>query len=356
MFDQARAEKAVRELLLAVGEDPDRDGLRDTPARVARAYQEMFAGLYVDPDAVLDRTFDEAHEELVLVTDIPIYSTCVPGEQPVDAVGGRKQARDVEVGDKLWTLAQGRVEETTVTRISSHRTRELVEVVTSAGAFRVTPDHPLATPQGWLEAKDVEGTCVEWTDVRSMSRARRAPALVGAPVVADDWYRRHGFAQYDYATGLAESEYVEVRSVRPVVEPCTVYSYKCEPHPTFLVAGHLTHNCEHHLVPFHGVAHIGYIPNGQGKVTGLSKLARLVDLYAKRPQVQERLTSQVADALDRRLKPRGVIVVIEAEHLCMSMRGIRKAGARTTTSAVRGLLQSSASTRAEALELIKGRR
>ncbi|TVT26407.1 GTP cyclohydrolase I FolE [Amycolatopsis rhizosphaerae] len=189
VFDQARAEKAVRELLLAVGEDPDRDGLRDTPARVARAYQEMFAGLYEDPDKVLDRTFDESHEELVLVTDIPLYSMC-----------------------------------------------------------------------------------------------------------------------------------------------------------------------EHHLAPFHGVAHVGYIPNAHGKVTGLSKLARLVDLYAKRPQVQERLTSQVADALNRKLEPRGVIVVIEAEHLCMSMRGIRKAGARTTTSAVRGVLQTQASTRAEALELIKGRR
>jgi GTP cyclohydrolase I len=189
VFDQARAEKAVRELLLAIGENPDRDGLQDTPARVARAYQEMFAGLYTDPDSVLERTFDEAHEELVLVTDIPLYSVC-----------------------------------------------------------------------------------------------------------------------------------------------------------------------EHHLAPFHGVAHVGYIPNGHGKVTGLSKLARLVDLYAKRPQVQERLTSQVADALDRKLNPRGVIVVIEAEHLCMSMRGIRKAGARTMTSAVRGLLQTSASSRAEALDLIKGRR
>ncbi|WP_116044307.1 GTP cyclohydrolase I FolE [Amycolatopsis palatopharyngis] len=188
-FDQARAESAVRELLLACGEDPDRDGLKDTPARVARAYHEMFAGLYNDPDAVLDKTFDESHEELVLVTDIPMYSTC-----------------------------------------------------------------------------------------------------------------------------------------------------------------------EHHLVPFHGVAHVGYIPNNQGKVTGLSKLARLVDLYAKRPQVQERLTSQVADALQRRLKPRGVIVVVEAEHLCMSMRGVRKPGARTTTSAVRGLLQTSASSRAEALDLIMGRR
>ncbi|EHR53154.1 GTP cyclohydrolase I [Saccharomonospora marina XMU15] len=189
VFDQARAERAVRELLLACGEDPDRDGLRETPARVARAYREMFAGLYSEPDHVLDRTFDESHEELVLVTDIPMFSMC-----------------------------------------------------------------------------------------------------------------------------------------------------------------------EHHLTPFHGVAHVGYIPNGQGKVTGLSKLARLVDLYAKRPQVQERLTSQVADALYRKLRPRGVIVVIEAEHLCMAMRGIRKPGARTTTSAVRGLLQSSASSRAEALDLIKGRR
>ncbi|MDT8910959.1 GTP cyclohydrolase I FolE [Amycolatopsis sp. PS_44_ISF1] len=189
VFDQDRAENAIRELLLACGEDPDRDGLKDTPARVARAYQEMFGGLYLDPAEVLDKTFDESHEELVVVTDIPMFSTC-----------------------------------------------------------------------------------------------------------------------------------------------------------------------EHHLLSFHGVAHVGYIPNADGKVTGLSKLARLVDLYAKRPQVQERLTSQVADALVRKLEPRGVIVVMEAEHLCMSMRGIRKPGARTTTSAVRGLLRTSASSRAEAIELIRGRR
>jgi GTP cyclohydrolase I len=189
VFDQDRAEKAVRELLIACGEDPDRSGLLETPARVARAYREMFAGLYTEPDSVLDKTFDEAHEELVLVTDIPMYSTC-----------------------------------------------------------------------------------------------------------------------------------------------------------------------EHHLVAFHGVAHVGYIPNSGGKVTGLSKLARLVDLYAKRPQVQERLTSQIADAIVRKLDPRGAIVVIEAEHLCMAMRGIRKPGARTITSAVRGSFQTSASSRSEALDLIKGRR
>ncbi|GAB1812949.1 GTP cyclohydrolase I FolE [Mycobacterium sp. MUNTM1] len=185
VFDQERAEAAVRELLHAIGEDPDRDGLRETPARVARAYREMFAGLYTDPDSVLNTMFDEDHDELVLVKEIPLYSTC-----------------------------------------------------------------------------------------------------------------------------------------------------------------------EHHLVSFHGVAHVGYIPGNDGRVTGLSKIARLVDLYSKRPQVQERLTSQIADALVKKLNPRGVIVVVEAEHLCMAMRGVRKPGAVTTTSAVRGLFKTNAASRAEALDLI----
>ena len=186
-MDTARAEAAVRELLIAVGEDPDREGLLATPGRVARALAETFAGLEVEPSDVLSTTFDEGHDELVLVKDIPLFSTC-----------------------------------------------------------------------------------------------------------------------------------------------------------------------EHHLVPFHGVAHVGYIPAVDGQVTGLSKLARVVDLYAKRPQVQERLTAQIADALVRKLNPRAVIVVVEAEHLCMAMRGIRKPGSRTTTSAVRGLFKSSASSRAEALSLIRG--
>jgi GTP cyclohydrolase I len=184
-YDGARAEAAVRELLVAVGEDPDRPGLRDTPARVARAYAETFAGMRQDPHDVLSATFEENHDELVLVKDIPMYSTC-----------------------------------------------------------------------------------------------------------------------------------------------------------------------EHHLVPFHGVAHIGYIPGDDGRVTGLSKLARLVEVYARRPQVQERMTSQIADALHDVLKPRGVLVVIEAEHLCMAMRGIRKPGSTTVTSAVRGLFRESAATRAEAMSLI----
>ena len=113
--------------------------------------------------------------------------------------------------------------------------------------------------------------------------------------------------------------------------------------------------CEHHLVPFHGVAHVGYIPNERGQITGLSKIARTVDVFARRPQVQERLTTQVADAIETALNPRGVIVVMECEHLCMSLRGVRKPGSKTVTSAVRGSFRDSASTRAEAMSLILGR-
>jgi GTP cyclohydrolase I len=186
--DLDRAEAAVRELLLAIGEDPERDGLKTTPRRVAKAYAETMSGLFVNPDDVLETTFDEGHDELVLVKDIALYSTC-----------------------------------------------------------------------------------------------------------------------------------------------------------------------EHHLVPWHGTAAVGYIPGMDGRITGLSKLARVVDLYARRPQVQERLTSQVADAVMTRLQPRGVIVVVQAEHLCMAMRGVRKPGTTTVTSAVRGIMQTDPRTRAEALNLIIGR-
>ncbi|MFE5189266.1 GTP cyclohydrolase I FolE [Streptomyces sp. NPDC056628] len=186
-FDEKRAEAAIRELLIAVGEDPDREGLKETPARVARAYRELLAGLRQDPEDVLTTTFDLGHDEMVLVKDIEIVSLC-----------------------------------------------------------------------------------------------------------------------------------------------------------------------EHHMLPFHGVAHVGYIPAESGKITGLSKLARLVEVFARRLQVQERLTTQIADSLMRILEARGVIVVIEAEHMCMSVRGIRKPGAKTTTSAVRGQLRD-ATTRAEAMSLILAR-
>ncbi len=186
-FDHARVAAAVRELLLAIGEDPERDGLRETPVRVARAYEEMFRGLRMEAEDVLTTMFEPGHGELVLVKDIEVQSMC-----------------------------------------------------------------------------------------------------------------------------------------------------------------------EHHLVPFHGVAHVGYIPGEDGRITGLSKLARLVDVYAKRPQVQERLTTQVAEALVRILQPRGVLVVLECEHLCMTLRGVRKPGAKTVTSAVRGQLRDAA-TRAEAMALLLGR-
>jgi GTP cyclohydrolase I len=187
-FDAARIERAVREILLAIGEDPERDGLRDTPARVARAYAEQFAGLNQRPEDVLSTVFDAGHDEMVLVRDIELYSTC-----------------------------------------------------------------------------------------------------------------------------------------------------------------------EHHLTPFVGLAHVGYIPSEKGQITGLSKIARLVDIYARRPQVQERLTTQIAEALVQVLEPRGVIVIIEAEHLCMTMRGVRKPGAKTVTSAVRGMFLESDSTRAEAMSLLVSR-
>lgn len=187
--DQSRAEAAVRELLLAIGEDPERDGLRDTPARVARMYTEVAGGLDIDPSMHLQVTFEAGHDEMVMVKDIPIYSLC-----------------------------------------------------------------------------------------------------------------------------------------------------------------------EHHMVPWFGNAHVAYIPNDEGRITGLSKLARLCDGYAQRLQVQERFTTQVADAIDTTLQPKGVMVVVEAEHLCMAMRGVRKPGTTTVTSAVRGLFRVDERTRAEAMNILFGRR
>jgi len=185
-FDAPRIEAAVREFLAGIGEDPDREGLRETPSRVARACAELFAGIAADPAALLATTFNASHDEMVLVRDIAVYSIC-----------------------------------------------------------------------------------------------------------------------------------------------------------------------EHHLLPFHGVAHVAYIPPADGRITGLSKVARLVDLYARRPQVQERLTTQIADALVEHLAARGVLVIVECEHLCMTMRGVNKPGSKTVTSAVRGVMRASA-TRAEAMSLIKG--
>jgi GTP cyclohydrolase I len=184
-FDSERVAAAVRTILEAIGEDPERDGLKRTPERVGEMYAEIFSGLHSDPGDVLDVVFDAGHDEMIMVRDIPLASVC-----------------------------------------------------------------------------------------------------------------------------------------------------------------------EHHLIPFFGKAHVAYIPNVQGHITGLSKIARLVDALSRRPQVQERLTTQIADVIEAKLDPRGVLVVIEAEHLCMSMRGVRKPGAQTVTSAVRGMFRANEKTRAEAMNLI----
>ena len=414
---------------------------------MARAYAELFAGLRVDPAKVLKTTFEADHDEFVLVRDIEVFSLCLPSKQLVNAVGGTKQVRNVEAGEQLWTLVDGEVRRTMVTDIVTHKVRDLVEVRTEKGTVQATPDHPFATPQGWVEAKDLAGRLVEWTPPRQLWRKRFDPEpghdfgyaigaccadgtvapryvslivnekdfalrfagavrdafgvqtkveavsrpsgytgrdtpgfrvrveevadIIGARstqnkkglasnlYIRDSWIRKHGFAPEDHRTNLVESRWVKVEEVQPIRaagnKPYTVYSLTCGPYPTFLVEGHLTHNCEHHLLPFRGVAHVGYLPGEDGRITGLSKLARLVEVYARRPQVQERLTSQIADLLEEQLGARGVIVVLECEHMCMEMRGIRKPGSRTVTSAIRGGLKTDPKTRAEALSLINAR-
>ena len=170
------------------------------------------------------------------------------------------------------------------------------------------------------------------------------------------WYGRAGFVPEAVPLSVPDADWIEVDRVEIIrqggTKPFRVYSFSCEPYPTFLVGGIHAHNCEHHMIPFLGQAHVAYIPNKSGQITGLSKLARLVDTLSKRPQVQERLTSQIADAIENALEPRGVLVVIEAEHLCMSMRGVKKPGSRTVTSAVRGQFRKNDATRAEAMRLI----
>jgi len=427
----------VAEMIRRLGDDPEREGMRKTPERVAEAMAFLTKGYKEKPEAVLaDALFEESHQNMVLVKDIEVYSMCVPSKQIVNAVDGAKPAARVRVGDRLWTLHNGRVAQTTVTEVSSRPVRELVEVETDEGTFRVTPDHPVATPSGWVEAQDLEGCAVEWTSPRSLCRRRFTPIVgyelgyaigadahhmrqafprvvlnsrecmqgfidacvdgdgsrvtqgTGSVVVSANapflqefadaidarftprasgasklyvtdrwnrpgWYGKHGFQQEDHRTTLIESRFVAVRAVRHVTslgkKPVRVYSFKCSPHPTFLVAGHLTHNCEHHLLPFFGKAHVAYVPNG--RIVGLSKLARLVEVFARRFQVQERLTEQIAQALWATTEPQGVAVIVEAYHLCMMMRGVEKQNSKTITSAMRGVFLEDQRTRDEFLRL-----
>jgi GTP cyclohydrolase I len=174
--------------------------------------------------------------------------------------------------------------------------------------------------------------------------------------IADSWLRKHGFAQESHRTDLVESSWIKVKRVTPVEadgkKPFTVYSFQCAPYPTFLIAGHLSHNCEHHLLPFFGKCHIAYIPDG--KIVGVSKMARIVDMFGRRLQVQERMTNQIADAIEEALSPQGVAVVAEGIHLCMVMRGVEKQHSKMTTSAMRGVFERNMPTRMEMMNLIRG--
>jgi len=165
------------------------------------------------------------------------------------------------------------------------------------------------------------------------------------------WFNKHGFEQIEHTLDLGESEFIPVASVETIDKPIKVYSFQCDEHPTFLVCGILTHNCEHHLLPFYGVAHVAYIPSG--KVVGLSKIPRCLDILAARPKLQERLTDQLADAIERILNPSGVAVILKAAHTCMTTRGVLKPGSETVTSCMRGVFRKDASARAEVLELMR---
>ena len=323
--DGDRIRASVREILEAIGEDPHREGLARTPERVAEMYSELFSGVGRDPLELLDVVFEAGHDEMIMVRDIPLYSVCVPSEERIDTEKGPVPAFRVRSGEGLRTFDEdGRLTVTTVRSVRWRTARALTEIDAGHRSISVTPEHPVLTRDGWKGAGDLSaGDKV----LAAMPRARGVAGW-------GDW----------------------VPVDKAVTVPCTrarrVYSFECRPHPGFLVGGIQTHNCEHHLIPFLGKAHVAYIPNRKGQITGLSKIARLVDTLSKRPQVQERLTTQIADTIEKALEPRGVLVVIEAEHLCMSMRGVRKPGSQTVTSAVRGVFRTKEATRAEAMNLI----
>jgi GTP cyclohydrolase I len=522
--DSPAMERLIHDLLKEIGEDPGREGLEKTPVRVAKAWKYLTSGYQQDVHEVLNEAlFTEEYDEMVVVKDIDFYSLCVPSKQIVNAVGGARPAREIAAGDRLWTLDRGHLRETTVLSVSSRKTREIVEITTERGRFRLTPDHPVMTEEGWREAQDLKpGTQVEWINPGSLCRASRQPRpgyplgyVLGAtaadgsvqdgrrvcltvksgdfarkyrdmfaeafpgimprvePVLVpstflgrdvpmhrvrvvssyvgeklcrwlgiseagcrsktktfrfprvvtssremmqgfldgycdgdgyrvesgrfivsanrgflqdlaeylgtgvaatgkesadcyrlyvsdrwdqNGWYGRHGFRQQTGFYVPFDSTYTAVTEVAHLHsdrKPHTVYSFKCSPYPTFLVGGHLTHNCEHHLLPFFGKCHIAYMPSR--KIVGLSKLPRLVEMFARRLQVQERLTTQIAQTLDEVLQPRGVAVVVEALHMCMLMRGVEKQNSKAVTSAMLGAFRENAGTRAEFMELIRSR-
>lgn len=361
-FDTDRIARAVRDILEAVGEDPDREGLKRTPERVAAMYEETLAGIEEDPAHHLAVTFSANHDEMVMVKDIPFHSLCVPSKERVNAYGGAKPASKVVAGDQLWTFDDaGQLALTTVVSTGWRRTTSLIEVRAGQRRARVTPEHPIRTPEGWIEAGRLGlGEKVQVADPRRLSQRRHVTVdgyelgYVTGAIGSDGGVQ---VTPVDSPMLPTDEQWVEIDQLTEIEasgrRPFTVFSFHCEPHHSFLVGGVRVANCEHHLVPFVGKAHVAYIPNADGRITGLSKLVRLVNAYARRLQVQERLTTQIADEVDRVLQPRGVLVEIEAEHLCMTMRGVRAPGTKAVTSAVRGQFVDPA-TRNEAMQLIHG--
>lgn len=522
-FDSDIIQRAVVDILKAIGEYPDREGLQLTPERVADMYAEIFAGIGRDPKDEIDVVFELGHDEMIMVRDIPLYSLCIPSKELVNTTRGVVRAAKIRPDDELWTFDdEGALAKTKVLSVASRQARDLIEFRANGRTLRMTPEHPVLTPEGWTQARDLKGgtkvyavntrslnqfrpdvvegydlgyalgvigsegsiqerrrvsvvvndrafaeryaRCVrnafglnvrvEWIEVPSGYRQERIPmyrvrfvsSYVGrllirwfrldgwargpkhssfhfpdvvrgsqemmqgfldgyidgdgtkagdfgdhvivstnatfldelgevigtkkrkqssgcyALYVSRNWFRaggrsrRTGFKPIDVPLLPADGHWVPIDEVRLIHttgrKPFRVYSFQCDPFPTFLVGGIQLHNCEHHLIPFVGKAHVAYIPNVEGQITGISKLARVVDIAARKPQIQERLTTEIADAIETALQPRGVFVVIEAEHLCMTMRGVRKPGSQTVTSAVRGIFRDNSATRAEAMNLI----
>ena len=523
-MDKKKIEKAIREILEAIGEDAKRKDLLETPKRVAEMYEEIFSGIKQDPEKELEVILEQKHHEIVLLKGVPLYSICVGRKMCVYTKEGVKFAKDIKENDKLLTFnEENNLVYTNVEKVFKRKVNEILEIkITNGIKIKVTKEHPLYVQgKGWVKAGDlgINDEVLIIKNRRGIKRRRDLPIhkgyhlgyFVGALASDGSVYRNavrlevnersfagkfansitesfglqtkvetirkpsgflnrditqyrvrvvcgelvrivkdifegvkktktfhlpkivlenenmfrgflHAYLEGDgseyrdkngkfkYAriyssnkvfldelagvlhtkvNGGRHGEYemhlptqwlyelkrkdfykpfipiksnfifknyeygvVETINLKRAKKRYNVYNFSCKPFNTFIINGVWVHNCEHHLLPFMGKAHIAYIPK-QGRVTGLSKLVRVVDILAKRPQVQERLTTQIAEIIMRKLKPLGVMVVIEAEHLCISMRGVKKPGTMTVTSAVRGIFKEDEKTRAEALSLMK---
>jgi GTP cyclohydrolase I len=525
-MNKKKIEKAIKDILEAIGEDIKKKDLQGTPSRVAEMYEEIFSGIHQDPQKELEVVLDQKHAEIILLKNVPLYSVCVSRRMCVYTKEGVKFAEKIKEGDELLTFDKKMdLVSTKVVKVFKRKVAQILEIGIENGIkIKVTEEHPLyVNNKGWIKAENVTledkvlvvkgrrgiknrkdlvikkdynlgyfiGTLgsdgsiwrnqirLEVNDrkfaekfaysiessfglkskieeiqkpsgfLKKIIRQYRVRVVCGelVRIVKDIFggekkaktfhlpkvileneeifkgflhaylegdgsiYRnkngkfkyarifsnnkvfleelaeifhfrvgRHGhqgeyalniptqwlsdlkrkdfykpffpskeiFEFKNYEFGIVKSKKIKIKKYKNYI----VYNFSCEPFNTFIINGVWVHNCEHHLLPFIGKAHIAYIPK-QGRVTGLSKLARVVDILSKRPQVQERLTTQIADIIMSKLKPQGCMVVVEAEHLCLSMRGVKKPGTLTVTSAVRGIFKENQKTRAETLSLIK---